>query len=513
MEGGILQGMKRFDDAIVAYERAIACDPNSVETHLNQGLVYSDLGETEEAKESFRRAAELRPERPTWQLRHLSLCGTIFQTADEIVAYRVELERQLDEALAGPPRFDWRDALRDGFTPSFQLSHHGVCNRRLKEKFARLFAPHFPRERFTPVRRGKIRVGFTCTRSHEGGFARGFGGIMERMDRERFEVVGLVSQESLPYCRKHVRSDDVIWIGFPHHIERAFQVFKKAECNVIMHWHAGTDIMNYFLPFLPLAPVQSIGFGTHGTTGIANMDYFISSSLFERGVDAAGDYTENLVRFDGPTAWQRRPRKPEPVRRADFALPETGALYFCPQRHAKFHPDFDQILGEILRRDITGQVVILRQTRRRSGEALRARLARSLGETLSKRVLFVPTQKPPDYYRLLSLMDVVLDTPVYSASLTGYDALGLGVPIVTLPGAQMVQRYAHGLYTQMGVSNLIASDLHEYVELAVRLGRDDDFRRSTREEILNRCDCLFEAGTVVPEYERFFVRAANRARV
>ena len=44
--------------------------------------------------------------------------------------------------------------------------------------------------------------------------------------------------------------------------------------------HAGTDIMNYFLPFLPLAPVQTIGSGMHGTTGIANIDYGISSQLF-----------------------------------------------------------------------------------------------------------------------------------------------------------------------------------------------------------------------------------------
>lgn len=511
-EGNILRAMKRFAEAVAAYEKAIACEPGAAEIHVNQGLAYADLSECEKAKVSFCRAAQLRPERRSWAYRHLSLCPTVFETADEITAYRSGLEKQLDEAWVGLREFNWRDALHDGFLPSFQLSHHGVCNRHLKEKFAALFAPHFPHERPVVRQRSRLRVGFTCTRSHEGGFVRGFGGVMERLDRRQFEVVGLVSHEILPFCRKQVRTDDVVWAGFPYHLERAFQVFREAECDVIMHWHAGTDVMNYFLPFLPLAPVQCIGFGTHGTTGIATIDYFISSSLFERGEDAERDYTEKLIQFEGPTAWQRRPQMPVPAERHAFNLPERGPLYFCPQRHAKFHPDFDRILRDILARDGRGHIVMLESRGRRSGEALRSRMSRQIGTTLGKRLCFIPSQRPPDYYRLLSLMDAVLDTPAYSASLTGYDALGLGVPVVTLPGEQMVQRYAYGLYTQVGVSEMIVSSPSEYVDLAVQLGNHSDFQRSVRRKILNRCECLFECESVVREYEQFFTDAVSLAR-
>ena len=127
-------------------------------------------------RESFRAAAEMRPDLTVWNLRHLGLCPTVFATAEEIEAYRARLERELDAALADPPPFDWRFALRDGFMPPFQLVHHGVCNRRLKEKYASLFARHFPQERPGFKRRGRLRIGFTCTRGHQGGFVRGFGG-------------------------------------------------------------------------------------------------------------------------------------------------------------------------------------------------------------------------------------------------------------------------------------------------------------------------------------------------
>lgn len=503
-EGGVLASLKRFDEAAEAFRKALAIDPAFADSHLNLGFVYADLNEFEKAGASFCQAAVLRPDRPLWRLRHLGICPVVFQDTAEIAGYRTTLETQLDEVLADPPAVDWRYALRDGFMPSFQLSHHGVCNRRIKEKFAGVFAPHFPRERPKPTRRKKIRVGFACTRPHEGGFIRGFGGVMERLNRRRFEVVGLVSDGLAETCRSRVPSADVSWISFPNHIERALRVFHDAECDVVVHWTPGTDLVNYFLPFLPLAPVQCIGFGMHGTTGIGSIDYCVSSRLFERGVEAAEDYTEKLLLFESATSWQTRPRPAGPSSRADFGLPQSGPLYFCPQRLAKFHPDFDRVLRAILERDAMGRIVILAGGQHRPAELLKARFERAMGSSLARRVLFLPSQNSENYMRLLAVMDVVLDMPTYSAALTGYDTFAAGVPIVTQPGRHMVERYALGLYRQMGMSDLIAWSEADYIDLAVKLGRQPDFRREMSEEINRRSDVLFEDVTVIREYESFF---------
>lgn len=509
-EASVLAAMNRVEPAVAAYKKALACNSRSADTFLNQGFLYTQLDETDKAKESFRQAAHLRPERPTWALRHLNLCPVVFQSASEVSEYRAELERQLDEALAEGRPFDWRRALHDGFAPPFQLSHHGVCNRQLREKYASLFSPHFPQQRPEATQRRRIRVGFTCTRSHEGGFVRGFGGIMEQLDRRQFEVVGLVSRGMEDACKSKVRADDIKWIGFPHHMGRIFQLFSEVNCDIVMHWQAGTDTLNYFLPFLPFAPVQCIGFGMHGTTGIRGVDYFVSSELFEHGPSSQDNYTETLVQFAGATAWQTPPpRLPGRARRADFGLPDSGTLYFCPQRHAKFHPDFDRLLRQILDSHPSAWVVILEGRRPHSAQMLKERLARTLGSTLAGRVAFLPSQDVPAYYRLLSVMDVLLDTPTYSASLTGYDAFAFGIPVVTLPGDQMVQRYAAGLYRRMGVGGTISTTEQEYVDLAVRLGREPEFRRSVGDEILSRNARLFEDKAVVREYEEFFSRAVR----
>jgi len=504
--GQLYATLKQFGKAVQVLRQAADLRPNWGEAHLNLGFVLNDLEEIEQARIAFGQAARLCPTRPLWKWRELSLCPAVFDSEEALGAYRAELERRLDEALAERPPCDWREIFRDGFVPSFQLYHHGVCNRRLREKFAALFAGSFPQERPRVPRGSKIRVGFLVTAGHQGGFLRGLGRVLAGLDRRRFEVVGLVSAGIGEACRKSVAASDILWIEFPHEIQRAFTTIRQAHCHIIFHWQAGTDVVDYFLPFLPLAPGQCIGFGQHGTTGIKSIDYFVSSRLFERGEEASGDYTERPVQFSGLTTWQPRPEVPADMGRGHWGLPERGTLYFCPHRLSKFHPAFDRLLKGILEADEEGYLVVLRGHRPATQSRLQARWEKTLGKDLCRRVIWLPSQPVGEYYRLLSVVDVVLDSPAYSGSLTGFDALGLGIPVVTLPGPLMVQRYMHGFYRLLGLSELIAATDEEYIRLAVRLGREKDFRRAKREKIVERAEVLFEQDGVIREYEDFFTK-------
>jgi hypothetical protein len=231
--------------------------------------------------------------------------------------------------------------------------------------------------------------------------------------------------------------------------------------------------------------------------------YLISSQRFKRGDDAVEDYSERLVQSTRPHCWQPCPAAVAPASREEFGLPTRGSFYFCPHRLAKFHPDFDPLLRRILQEDPDGHLVVL-EGRPRPTAALRARWDRTIGKSLATRVLFVPHQRPEDYGRLLCLATAVLDVPACSSCLTGYDALACGVPLVTLPGRYMVQRYVAGLYAQMGIQDLVAADEDDYVRLAVELGRNGDFRAAMSRQIAERGDVHFEDDAVVREYEAFF---------
>ena len=69
------------------------------------------------------------------------------------------------------------------------------------------------------------------------------------------------------------------------------------------------------------------------------------------------------------------------------------------------------------------------------------------------------------------------------------------------------------MYRKMGLTELIASDAREYIDLAVRLGTDADYRAARRKEIIEHSAVLFEDTHVVREFERFFAESVAEIRL
>ncbi|MEW5944437.1 MAG: hypothetical protein AB1710_11420, partial [Pseudomonadota bacterium] len=90
---------------------------------------------------------------------------------------------------------------------------------------------------------------------------------------------------------------------------------------------------------------------------------------------------------------------------------------------------------------------------------------------------------------------------------TAYEALAVGAPIVTWPGAYMRGRVTYACYRKMGVMNCVADSPDQYAELAVRLGCDRSFREEIRAKILASNSALYEDAGALRELEKFFVDA------
>lgn len=91
---------------------------------------------------------------------------------------------------------------------------------------------------------------------------------------------------------------------------------------------------------------------------------------------------------------------------------------------------------------------------------------------LAERVSLLPRMDRQRYLGLVSLVDVALDPPHYTGANTSFDALGLAVPLITLPSPLLRGSFTSGLYRQMGVTGLIVRDPDHYVELALAIAGD-----------------------------------------
>ena len=96
-----------------------------------------------------------------------------------------------------------------------------------------------------------------------------------------------------------------------------------------------------------------------------------------------------------------------------------------------------------------------------------------------------------------------LDTLIYNAHSTASDSLFGGLPVLTCPAQPFAGRVAAALLRAVGVPELIVSDVREYEDLAVRLGRSPKLIRNLRRRLLNSQSLpLFDAVQYRKNFER-----------
>lgn len=504
--------LRRLEEAAASFQRAVELDPEDTDAYNLLGLTLKDLHRSEEAVAAFREALRINPDQPITELRIATTFPVVFLDNREIDQYRARLMADLKRLSEKGLCLDLSTPFFAGCHPPWGLLYHGRDNRPLKEAFADVFRGCFPR-RVRTVRTGRPRVGFVVTKGHEGIFLKFMGGILERMDPDLFEVFVVCSRKRVAGFRRMIANQSIQFLPVPERFDRIVEAIWGAQFDLLYYWEVGTDAANYFLPFCRLAPVQCTSTGIPDTSGIPEMDcYLLCEHLATEDVDR--HYTETLVRTKTPLVYlyvarHQMPDRPKP--REAFGFTADQHLYLCPQKIEKIHPDLDPILAAILRRDPLGVVALVCAGQGSAVEKLRSRLAATVPDVVD-RIVMLPRQEFPEYLSLVAAADVLLDTLHYSGGTTSYDAFSLGKPVVTLPSRFVAGRGTFGAYKMMGVMDCVASDPDDYVDIAVRLATDADYRATVSGRIWAASHVLFENVEAVRELEQVFGELIGRAR-
>lgn len=518
--GVALSEQGKSDAALAEYETALRLVPDSALAIQSMAAEFERQGRLEEALSCYRRALSLIPGDGWLQLKIATLLPAIPQSTEDMLHWRrrfeTEVSRLLREGLV------LNDDLEKLNLNKFHLSYHGLGNREIHTQVARMYeracpallwtAPHC-RDRRPPTDR--IRVGFISKFMYAHSIGRTTRGIVAKLSRDRFETYALfVPPFKDDSISQFIRANADHSLVLPDTVAGARQAIADLKLDVLFYQDIGMEPFTYYLAFARLAPVQCLSFGHPDTTGISNMDYFISSDLFELP-GAAEHYSEKLflLRNLGTLAYYYRPATPAVVkRRGDFGLPDDAHIYLCPQTLFKFHPDFDAILGGVLRADPAGLLVLMEggsQQKHYWPRLLMARFKRVFPD-VANRVVFLPNQNGDGFLNVIAISDVMLDTTHFNGMNTSLEAFAMGTPVVTLPQTFQRERHTFGMYTRMGITDCIAHNAEEYVDIAIRLGTNKVYRDEISTKILASSRVLYEDINVVREFERFFIEAVTR---
>src|SRR5262249_5197722 len=154
------------------------------------------------------------------------------------------------------------------------------------------------------------------------------------------------------------------------------------------------------------------------------------------------------------------------------------------------------------RRDPRATIVLIEGQQATWRGLVHARQRATMGK-LADRIRFVPRLDRTDFPQLLAMAEVMLDPLHFGGGNTSYEALALGLPIVTLPSGFLRGRITYALYRAVGVDECIALDFDDYVARAVRLGTDRAWRDAVGAKTLAANHRIFENPAGVRELEAF----------
>lgn len=544
----------RVGDAVALLREAVALQPSLDEARVNLALALRDSGHLGEAEAECRAVLERSPDH-LGALRNLA--SVLLQMGDGDAARECLAQRNrlapADGALVAaafaipaiPESTADIDRVRDrldgelaalearalqvgdpwqeiGVLPFF-IAYHGRDDRALQERIAALHLRACPALGYVALhctaprrpRDGRIRVGFLSRYFYDHSIGHVVRGLTANLDRARFALHVFGFREPFDATSREIAGHAEVFTVLPNDVFAAQRAIAGHELDVLLHADVGMDPFTYYLALARLAHVQCTTWGHPNTTGVPAMDYFLSTEHFEpEGAEA--HYSERLERLRDVAfpGLYPRPAMPPPAAREALGFDPSWHVYFCPQNLFKFHPEFDAVLAAILRRDPRGRICIVGVPARdgRRLDRLRRRLQHALGDVADRLVILPRAPGRDGYLQRLQAADVVLDTLHYCGGNTSLEAISAGALVVTLPGAFNRGRHTYGFLRKVGFTDTVARTSEDYVEIAVRIAADREYRETLKREQAARVHALYDDRNAVRQIEDFFARAVDAAR-
>lgn len=447
----------------------------------------------------------------------------VYRSADEIETWRTRYRRSLDGLrdslrLDSPERIEAvADAL---FTvQNFSLPQQGRDDRAEQtiygELLHRVAAARYPdyARPLAPRRHvGRPRIGFATAFFRHHSMAKTHGAWATRLDPNRFEVFAVHTGPERDATSEEIARACEHFIHHPAGGVALLDCLRDLDLDVLVYPDLGMEPSMLLPAALRLAPVQCQGLGHPITSGLPTVDWALTSALMEPE-NGDAHYTERLERLPNLSFCYSRERILRQRDETDLRhLRRRRIVYLCTQNLGKLLPQHDGLFARILQAVPDSELWFLARPAAAITERFRGRVlaaCRASG-VAAERVVVHDRVGQEAFLALNAAADVYLDGIGWSGCNTTFEAIAMGLPVVTLPGDLMRKRHSFAMLTMMDCTETVAASEDDYVEIAARLGQEPDWRDHVRARMRECAPRIYDDETPIRALESFFLKVTGR---
>ena len=511
---------KKFGEherSIEAFQRAIALDSALVAAYYNLAALYFELGRLLDAEQLLLKALDVSPSfsnamtllanlysRQGQSGKAIALMQEAVQKdANQFTTYdglgnvyreQGELKKSLeyyDKALAVKP--DASEPLSNrllalnnsaDISPEDLFREHQNWWTVLGSK---LYTPVSYSNDRSPNRRLKIGYVSGDFRTHSVAYF--IEPILQAHHKDKVEVFAFYTglYQDAVSARIKALVDHWIPIAFKDD-DLVFEQIRDLQIDILVDLSGHTQHGRLPLFARKPAPVQISYLGYPNTTGLQTMDYRFSD-VYADPIGTESLCTETLVHLDfGFHCYQ--PSKIALSLSTQRALPDDTIMLGSFNHLSKLTDRALALWAKILSALPTAKLVL--KAKGLHDENVRQRLHRQFqaaGVAPERVILHGTLESMQEHLELYQSIDIALDSFPYNGTTTTFEALWMGVPVVTLSGGTHASRVGSSILHHIGHADWVTNSIDAYqakvLELAANLAQMRGQREAVRASLQN----------------------------
>lgn len=473
--------------ALEYFRAAVRLQPDYAEAYSNLGNAYRDLGDLDEAEKNYRQALALNPNLAEACNNLGGVLGGRGAIDEALNAYLRALEIKPDY-LDAKRAYLTTWLYRPDATVEDSFEQHSAFEARFCSALRAIDRP-FTQSRH-PLK--KLRIGYVSSDFRNHPVGRNIMPLIGRHDRSKYEVYLYGNVKRPDSITEWFKNASEGWRSIAGMTDRAAaEMIRQDEIDILVLLAGRFDDNRPLIAAYRAAPVQ-VSFHDPATSGLQAMDYLMTDHVLSPR-QTRERFTERLVHL--PTFYLHAPMinvpevSPLPAR-------ERGYVSFGSFNNlAKVNDQVAALWSRVLHA-VPNSRLILKYQNIFGNARVRQRyldLFGAYGIEAHRLDLVSASDTGEQHLARYGAIDIALDPFPFTGSTTTFEALWMGVPVITLPRETMVSRWSMAMLKKIQLDDLIARNEDEYVaaaqQLTGNLERLAQLRATLRERVANSPLC------------------------